>query len=336
MLDDLERYLKNTKKTNLKVLEKNIESFVLDPSEKPRKYEIKIRKNPAFCSKSRIVPERESRKTETISLGFKTPALDCFFCDPQNKSAKFAKETGLDKQYFLNESVAFSNLFTFAKIHGVIVFNYKQHLTDPRGLSLNNWIDGIKLVQKIGKLTKSKYVSMNINGGFKAASSLEHFHGQFVCENEPIAKTSLAMKLGNKKYWKSWVKAMLGEGLIIDFDKDSKTVLFVEWSPIFGKTEFVVMNLENSCFQNMNEKEISAVAKFLDRSIRITIDSVSDQFNVINLSASPKDNFCNQFRIFPRSPLSHGIKSWEGFLELSGETVPHIIPENLAKIARKY
>jgi hypothetical protein len=84
----------------------------------------------------------------------------------------------------------------------------------------------------------------------------------------------------------------------------------------------------------MGEKEIKAVAKFLDKAIRITMNNVSDQFNIINLSASPKDDFCNQFRIFSRSPLENGIKSWEGYVEAMGETVPHIIPERLAEIVK--
>jgi galactose-1-phosphate uridylyltransferase len=189
---------------------------------------------------------------------------------------------------------------------------------------------------KIGKISKKKYVSMNVNCGSKAASSLEHFHAQFHCEDKPIAKTSLALKLGNKKYWKSWVKALLEEDLIIDFDKESKTVFFVEWSPVFGKTEFVVMNLETSSFQRMSDKEINAVSRFIDKAIRITIDRVSDQLNIVNLSAAPRDNFCNQFRIFSRAPLSHGIKVWEGYLEFSEETVPHVIPERLAEITKEY
>lgn len=177
---------------------------------------------------------------------------------------------------------------------------------------------------------------MNVNSGFKAGASLEHFHGQFVCEDEPLTTTFLAMKSGNKNYWKSWLKALLEEGLVIDFDNESKTVLFVEWSPAFSKTELVVMNLENPCFQSMSEKEIKTSTKFIDKAVRITLDKVSDQFNMINLSVSPKDNFCNQFRIFPRAPSSQGIKTWEGFLEFSGETVPHISPEKLAETAKKY
>jgi len=124
-------------------------------------------------------------------------------------------------------------------------------------------------------------------------------------------------------------------GLVLDFDAESKTVLFVEWSPVFGKTELVVMNLETPSFQDMSEPEVNAVARFLSRAVKITMENVSDQFNVVNLSASKKDNFCNQFRIFPRSPLSHGAKTWEGYLEAMGETVPHILPEKLADIAKK-
>jgi len=335
MLDGLEKYLKNTKKADFKKLEDIVKCSIIDPAGQLKKYEIKIRKNPVFNSRSRIAPEREKRKTETISLGFKTPpSMECFFCNPKKSCAKFDKESGLEEQYFLNDSVAFPNLFSFGNIHGVVVFNYKQHIKDARGLTIGNWADGIKLVQEVGKISNKKYVSMNVNSGFKAASSLEHFHGQFHCEDEPLAKTSQAMKLGNREYWKSWVKALLEIGLVIDFDKESKTVLYVEWAPSFGKTEFVVLNLENPSFKNMSEKEIKAVAKFLDKAIRITMNNVSDQFNIINLSASPKDDFCNQFRIFSRSPLENGIKSWEGYVEAMDETVPHIIPERLAEIVK--
>ncbi len=335
MLEALEKYLKSIRKTDLKKLEKPVKCFVIEPSGQSKGCEIKIRKNPAFYSRSRIAPERESRKIETTSLGFKTPSLKCFFCNP-TECAKFSKETGLKKQYILNESLAFSNLFPFSKIHGVVVHNYKKHVIDPRDLMLNNWVDSIKLVQKIGKVSKKKYVSLNVNCGSKAASSLEHFHGQFHCEDTILAKTELSLKLGTKKYWKAWVKALLERELVIDFDPESKVVFFVEWSPVFGKTEFVVMTLETSSFQKMNTKEINAVARFIDKAVRITIDKVSDQFNIINLSAAPRDDFCNQFRIFSRAPLSQGIKAWEGYLEFSEETVPHIIPERLASIAKKY
>lgn len=334
MLEDLERYLKNVKGTNLKKLENVVESIVKDPSGQTKNYEIKIRKNPAFCSKSRIAPEREHRPIETNSSESKKVSTECYFCDPQNKVAKFVK-TGLKEQYYLNDSVAFPNLFPFGNIHGVVVYNYKRHVTDPRDLSIDNWIDGLKLVRKIGKKSREKYVSSNINCGSKAAASLEHFHGQFHCEDEPLSMTSVAMKLGNKKYWKSWVKALLEMNLVLDFDSESKTVLFVEWSPIFGKTELVVMNLENPSFKDMNEKDIKAVARFLSKAIKLTMDNVSDQFNIVNLSASSKDNFCNQFRIFPRSPSHQGMKSWEGYAEAMNETIPHISPEKFAEIAKK-
>jgi hypothetical protein len=84
----------------------------------------------------------------------------------------------------------------------------------------------------------------------------------------------------------------------------------------------------------MSDNEIKAVARFLQRAMSATME-ISDQFNVINLSASKDDNFCNQFRVVPRSPSSQALKSWEGYLELSGETVPHKIPENLVDIVKK-
>jgi galactose-1-phosphate uridylyltransferase len=337
----LEEYLKKVKKVDLKKLEKIVKPSVIDPSGQLKTYEIKIRSNPAFASKSRIAPERESRKIETSSAVSKEASKDCFFCDPLVKGARFAKDTGLQQQYYLNDSAAFSNLFTFGKIHGVIVYNYKKHITDPRNLKLNNWLDGLRLVQDIGKESKKKYISSNVNFGPKAAASLEHFHGQFHCEDEPFSKTLLCMgltkKLAKKStiWWKSWIKSMLEKGLVIDFDKESKTALYAEWSPAFGKTELVVINLENPCF-HLKVNETKAVAKFLAKAVKITMDNVSDQFNIVNLSASPKDDFCNQFRIFPKAQLSLGAKSWEGYAEALGETIPNISPEKLVEIARKY
>jgi len=112
MLKDLEKYLKDIKIINLKKFEKVIHSSVLDPLNKIRKYEIKIRENPAFASRSRIAPERESRPLE-ITEELKPKVLgDCFFCNPE-KCAKFSPKTGLKEQYLLNESIAFSNLFMF-------------------------------------------------------------------------------------------------------------------------------------------------------------------------------------------------------------------------------
>jgi galactose-1-phosphate uridylyltransferase len=336
MHEELQKYLKGVQKINLKKLENTADSFVTEPSGQTKKCVVKIRNNPAFHSKARIAPERESRKVETISLGFKIqPPIDCIFCDPQKKAAKFSKETGLKEQYYLNESAAFSNLFSFGKIHGVVLYNYKRHVLDPRTISEINFADGLRLVQTIGKTSKKKYVSVHMNCGVKAASSLEHIHGQFHCEDEPLSRTYRLMMFSKKKYWKSWVKAMDEAGLVLDYDAKSKTVLFVEWSPVFGKTELVVMNLNTPSFQDLSEDEIAATAKFLVRSIKLTMENVSEQFNIVNLSAAKNDNFCNQFRLFPRSPLSHGAKTWEGYLESMGETVPHIHPEKLAEIANK-
>jgi hypothetical protein len=136
-----------------------------------------------------------------------------------------------------------------------------------------------------------------------------------------------------REWWKSWVKAMDQLGLVIDYDAESKTVLYAEWSPTSGKTELVIMNLENPGFM-MNEKEVGAVARFLQRAMKVTCE-ISDQFNVLNLSASKDDNYCNHFRVVPRSPSSQALKSWEGYLELMGETVPHIHPEKLAELAKQ-
>jgi diadenosine tetraphosphate (Ap4A) HIT family hydrolase len=338
MQEELQKYLKGVKKANLAKLEEKVESFVIDSDEysnKALKYVINIRSNPAFHSRARIAPEREGRKTETISLGFKNALMDCLFCDPLKRAAKFSKETGLEEQYFLNETAAFSNKFSFGKIHGVVVYNYKRHVADPRTLSIGDFADGMKLVQKIGKKSKKNYVSLHMNCGVKAASSLEHIHGQFHCEDEPLSRTYRLMMFSKKSYWKSWVKAMDDAGLVLDFDAKSKTVMFVEWSPVFGKTEIVIMNLMTPSFLNLSDEEIDASARFLFRAINITMNNVSDQFNIVNLSASSKDNFCNQFRVYPRSPLSHGTKTWEGYLEAMGETVPHIKPENLIEMIKK-
>jgi diadenosine tetraphosphate (Ap4A) HIT family hydrolase len=332
MLEELQKYLKSANKAELKKLEDTVDSFVMEPSGQSKKCVVKMRSNPAFHSKARIAPERENRKVETISLGFKSqPATDCLFCDPKKKAAKFSKESGLEEQYYLNDTSAFSNLYSFGKVHGVIIYNYKSHITDPRKLSVGNWADGMKLVQTIGKSSKKKYISLHMN----CASSLEHIHGQFHCEDEPLSRTYRLMMFSKKAYWKSWVKAMDDAGLVLDFDEKSKTVMFVEWSPVFGKTEIVIMNLETPSLQDLSEDEIQANARFLSKAVKLTIENVSDQLNVVNLSASSKDNFCNQFRVFPRSPLSQGAKTWEGYLETMGETVPHIHPEKLAEIASK-
>jgi galactose-1-phosphate uridylyltransferase len=333
MIKELESDLKGVKEIDLKKLEKIVKSTVLDPTGAKKTYEIKIRENPAFLSKARIIPARESRPIEIDGELKPTMLGECFFCNPE-KTAKFSPETGLEEQYFLNDSMAFSNLFTSGKIHGVIVYNYKQHIVDPKQITVDNWIDGISLVKRIGKLSKKKYISSHINCGPKAASSLEHLHGQFHCEDTPLAKTLLSMQLTKKsEWWKSWVKSLNNDGLVIDYDNDSKTVLYAEWSPAFGKVELVVMNLENPSFM-MREKEISAVAKFLHKSMKI-ISEISNQINVVNLSASEKDSYCNQFRIVPRAPISQALKSWEGYIELLGETIPHIHPEKLAENARQ-
>jgi galactose-1-phosphate uridylyltransferase len=315
----LKEYLKGVKKIDLRKLEKKVEAKVLDPSGKTKKYQIKIRENPAFLSKARIAPARKLRKIETAKKVSTKKKKECFFCDPEKKCAKFSSKK-LEKLYYLNDSVVFSNLFPLGEIHGVVVFNYKTHNTDPRNLNLSHWADGINLVQKIGKLTRKKYISFHINYGPKAAASLEHFHGQFHCEDFPPAKTQLVLKTTNKKWWKSWLKTLLAEGLVIDFDPKTKVALYAEWSPVFGKTELVIITLEKPSFQLLEEKEIKTTAKYLNKAIR-KIMRISDQFNVINLSAQTKDNFCNQFRVFARAPLAQGVKSWEGYLEFMEETV---------------
>ncbi len=339
-MEELNDYLKNIRPINLKKLEKTIKTSVKEPlTKKAKEYKIIIRENPAFFSRVRINPERELRKIETIKPVKLKKIKECFFCDPKNKCAKFSKK-GLKEIYFLNDSVAFSNLFPAGEIHGVIVYNYKKHNLLPKDISLQNWIDGLNLVKEVGKDSKKKYVSSHINYGPKAAASLTHFHGQFHCENKVMSKTNLSMKLtkklsgSTKKYWKSWIKSLIKENLIIDFDLETKTVFYVEWAPVFSKVELVIMNMENPSFLNLDEKEIKSIAKYLKLGIKTIMENVSDQFNVVNLSAGKKDDFCNQFRIFPRESTSRGIKSWEGYLEFMNETVPHINPKKIAEITR--
>ncbi|MFH0929534.1 MAG: hypothetical protein V1818_04250 [Candidatus Aenigmatarchaeota archaeon] len=334
MLKELDAYLKDVQATDLGALEKDITSHVLDPTGGPVSFDIKIRDNPAFLSKSRVAPGREMRKLEiTADLRPKILSDDCMFCDPE-KCAKFAPETGLEKQYFLNDSMSFSNWFTSGEIHGVVVYNYKQHIIRPKDLTMENWLDSLNLVKKIGKLTKKSYVSLHNNFGSKAAASLEHFHGQFHCEDMPLARTQLSMERSNRAYWKSWVKAMNNIDMVVDFDEESKTVLYVEWSPVFGKVELVIINLESPSFVTMSEKETDAVARFLQRSVSI-VSEISDQMNIVNLSAAQDDDYCNQFRVFPRAPMNKALKVWEGYLEFMGETVPHIDPEKIAELARQ-
>ncbi|MBN2203016.1 MAG: hypothetical protein JW700_02440 [Candidatus Aenigmarchaeota archaeon] len=333
MINELDEYLKDVQAADLASLETSITSNVLDPLENPISFNIKLRKNPAFGTKSRIDLERETRRVE-LTAELKPRALmnDCMFCDPK-KCANFAPETGLEKQYIQNKAITFSNWYASGIIHGIIVYNYTTHITNPIDLSHEEWVDGLSLVRKIGKLTKKKYVSLHNNYGLKAAASLEHFHGQYHCEDEPLAMTKRTMKNADKGYWKSWVKALNNMNLVLDFDQKTKTVFFVEWSPAFGKVELVIMNLENPSFVNLSDDEIDAVAKYMHRSVRI-IREISDQFNVLNFSAALDDNYCNHFRIIPRAPMTISLKAWQGYLEFMGETVPHIDPNKLADAAR--
>ena len=195
MINELQDYLKDVQAVDLKALEQIIRTTVLDSSNRKKEQGIKIRENPAFSSRSRIAPERESRPME-ISEELKPRLLsDCYFCNPE-KCAKFSPETGLKERYFLNESMAFSNLFPSGVIHGVVVYNYKSHITDPRQLSVENIKDAINLVKEVGDASKKRYISSNINCGSKAAASIEHFHGQFHCEDKPIAITMFSLNRG--------------------------------------------------------------------------------------------------------------------------------------------
>lgn len=340
MNKDLSKYLRKVKKINLKKIERTITSKVKDPKNVTKSYKIQIRKNPAFFSKARIDLKRELRPVEIKKISKKTLQSKCVFCNPKIGLAGFDPKLKLKLEYNLNDTVVFSNLFPTGKIHG-LVLHAKRHVVDSRDLKKRHWVDSIKLVQKVAKLTKKKYISSHVNHGSKAAASIEHFHGQFHCENQPLSKTLLSMKLTKKlagtstKWWKGWVKSMNEEKLVLDFDPENKVVMFVEWSPVFGKTEIVVMTLEAPAFQNMNYCEVETVGKYLKRATSITTEKISEQYNVINLSAGPNDNYCNQFRVFSRSPASHGIKSWEGYMEFMGETIPHIDPKKFALVARK-
>ena len=339
MHKDLSKYLRNVKKINLKKLEKTIISKVKHPSKKTITYKISIRENPAFFSKARIDTKRELRPIEIKKIRKTLPEAKCVFCNPRG-FAGFDPKTKLKFLYQLNDSVVFSNLFPTGKIHGIILHT-KKHVADARELKIKHWIDSIKLVQRVGKLSKKKYVSYHVNHGPKAAASIEHFHGQFHCEDEPISKTLLSMKLtkklagSSKKWWKGWIKSMLSKGLVLDFDPENKVVMFVEWSPVFGKTEIVVMTLETSAFQQMNEREVETVARYLKKATEITTAEISEQYNIVNLSAAPRDDYCNQFRIFSRAPASQGIKSWEGYMEFLGETIPHVDSKKFSIAARK-
>lgn len=323
------------RKIDLNKLEEKIKVFVISPENEKLEYEVKIRENPAFSTRARIAIARELRPKEIKKYRGEEKKAECYFCNPE-KCAKFSPESNLKQQYFLNNSLAFANLFPFGKIHGVIVYNYKSHVLDPRKITLNEWVDGLNLVQNIGRESKKPYISTHLNHGEKAGTSLEHFHGQFLCEDKPLTKTEQVMerckKLGGgvRKYWHAWLEAIKSKGLLIDLNKESETSFYVEWSPAFGKVELVIVNLNKPSFLSLDKGEIEATANYLRRGVEIVM-KVSDQFNIINLSASPMDDFCNQFRIFPRAPSKEGMKSWEGYLENLGETVPAIEPESFIR-----
>lgn len=322
----------------LNELEKVINTKVYDEIHK-REVERKIifRENPIFLSRARIEPSREERRIETSFVyPAKVKEEECFFCNPNEKCSKFSHEN-LNPIYFLNESVVFSNLYPIDEIMGVVVYDYKRHVVSPLELNSSHWRDGLSLVKKVFESSGKRYVYNHVNFGPKSAASIEHFHGQFICTDYESILTSRirenVVKLGvsPKAALKAWIEALEEEGLVLKRDEVTGTYLFVEWSPVFGKSELVIASLHRSSLGEMEDFEIQKVAEFLDLATKLFFTHVSNQFTIINVASFKSDEFCNQFRIVARAPLEHGIKTWEGFLELSGESVPHILPEDLAR-----
>ncbi|MFH1575496.1 MAG: hypothetical protein ABIB55_00955 [Candidatus Nealsonbacteria bacterium] len=323
---------------NLEKIRQKIEIPVKNPSSGEIKiHQIEFRINPAFGSRARIAPSRVLRKKEVTPVGLAKNDKECFFCHPEEKCARFPGQLGLKEQYFNGNSAAFSNLYPFGQTHGVVVYNCKRHQTGPQQLEFQDWLSGLELVQAVGRGAKKEYVSTHFNCGQKAAASLEHFHGQFHCEDFPLAKTKLLLNSvpKGKSYWPAWLGQMEKEGLLLDFDKKNQVAFYVEWAPAFGKTELVVITLKKSSFQLLDSGELNSVAKYLEKATRILSDNISRQFNMVNLSAGKKDNFCNQFRLFPRAPVSEGIKSWEGYLESAGEVGPSLDPQDVSGLFKR-
>jgi len=336
------KFFEQEESFSLQDFEREVKTKVYDElNKRMREVRIIFRYNPAFSGRARIEPERESRKLETTYHEARVKEEECYFCHPEEKCSKFPEDFGLQRIYFLNESVAFSNLYPIDEVMGVIVYNYKRHTISPLELSYENWRDSLILVKKVFEDSGKKYLYNNLNFGPKSAASIEHLHGQFICSNyelslvkkvkENLSKVSSSIK----EFWRRWLKAMFEKGLVLHFDEKNKVALFVEWAPIFGKSEFVIISLNSSSLAEMKNEEIESVAKLLEVSTKIFFKNVSDQFTIINLASFPGDDFCNQFRIVARAPLAYGMKVWEGFLELSGESVPNIIPEELAKSLSK-
>ncbi len=319
-------------------LEEEIRTKTYDElNKRMREVKILFRENPILGGRARIEPEREKRKLETTHYEPKVKEEECYFCHPQEKCSKFPEEFGLKKIYFLNESVAFSNLYPIDEVMGVVVYNYKKHIISPIDLSYENWRDGLLLVKKVFEDSKKKYLYNNVNFGPKSAASIEHFHGQFICSNHELTITKRVRENINKfsssarEFWRTWVKAMFEKDLVLHLDEENEVALFVEWAPILGKSELVILSLNSSSLGEMGEKELRSVAKLLEVATKIFVEYVSDQFTILNISSFIGDDFCNQFRIASRAPLKYGMKVWEGFLELSGESVPNILPEELAQ-----
>lgn len=311
-------------------LEKKIKTKVFDPrTKKIEEYEIVKRINPAFNSLARINPAREKRPLKIKKIKVQKRKKDCFFCDPENKCARFVKP--LEPLYYLNDSVAFSNLYPLGEISGVIVHNYKKHVIDARSTTIKQWNDSLQLAKKVCIESNKKFLSYNINNGPKGAASQEHFHAQFLCQNKEFKIVELVKRLVNKDWWKSWLDFMNKKKLVIS--KKNNVYLYSEWAPAFGKVELVVLSLKSPSLLQMDKNEIMIVSKFLKKGIDFIADNISGQFNMLGLSSN-KD-FCNQFRIIPRSPLNEGLKTWEGYLEFMNETVPHISPESIAKLLRR-
>ncbi|MCW1300958.1 MAG: hypothetical protein QW507_02910 [Candidatus Nanoarchaeia archaeon] len=322
----------------LNELEKVVNTKVYDEIHKQEiERTIIFRENPIFMSRARIEPSREERKIETdFAYPIKVKEEECFFCHPNEKCSKFRHEN-LSPIYFLNESVVFSNLYPIDEIMGVVVYDYKRHVVSPLELNSSHWRDGLLLVKKVFESSGKKYVYNHLNFGPKSAASIEHFHGQFICSNYESILTSRVrenarkLEVSPRLALKSWIEALDEKGLILKRDENTSTYLFVEWAPVFGKSELVITSTYHSNLGEMEDLEIQKVAEFLELGSKLFFTHVSNQFTIINVASFKSDEFCNQFRIVARAPLEQGMKSWEGFLELSGESVPNILPEALAQ-----
>jgi len=163
---------------------KNIETYIIEYRRDPlTKFWIRINIDSVKRQKDEIIFTKNKR--------------ECLFC----KENVFQYTTSfINNKVFLDEnSILIPNKYPFSKYHAILIPNFNEHIVSFSELKFLDFYNSFKLALEFFKENyernkEAKYISINLNLGYFAGTSIEHLHFQLIQDEKPTNYFDIVIK----------------------------------------------------------------------------------------------------------------------------------------------